>query len=74
MSCFSECLKLVRKQAGLSQEAAAQALDIRYSTYRRYEQGGTEPAISDAARIADFFAVSLDYLAGRGDKITLQNT
>ena len=43
-------------------------MNIRYSTYRRYEQGGTEPTVSDAARIADYFAVSLDYLAGRGDE------
>lgn len=74
MATFSERLKFVRKGAGLSQEEAAQALDIRYSTYRRYEQGGTEPTVSDAARIADFFAVSLDYLAGRGDEITPKNT
>lgn len=68
MSKFSERLKIIRKAAGLSQEAAAQKLDIRYSTYRRYEQGGTEPTVSDAARIADYFAVSLDYLAGRSDE------
>lgn len=64
MANFSERLKSIRKAAGLSQEVAAQKLDIRYSTYRRYEQGGTEPTVSDAARIAEFFAVSLDYLAG----------
>ena len=38
------------------------------------QEGGTEPTVSDAARIADFFAVSLDYLAGRGDEITPKNT
>lgn len=65
MAKFCERLKEVRKKAGLVQEDAALKLNIRYSTYRRYEQGGTEPSISDAARIADFFGVSLDYLAGR---------
>lgn len=74
MASFSERLKATRKAAGLSQEAAAQALDIRYSTYRRYEQGGTEPTVSDAARMADFFAVTLDFLAGRGDEMTPKNT
>lgn len=68
MAVFYERLKEVRKKAGIPQEDAARELDIRYSTYRRYEQGGTEPTVSDAARIADFFHVSLDYLVGRTDE------
>lgn len=68
MSNFYERLKKARKTAGISQEEIAEKLDIGYSTYRRYEQGGTEPTISDAARIADYLNVSLDYLAGRTDE------
>lgn len=51
----------------MTQEDTAHELGIRYSTYCRYEHGGTEPTISGAARMADFFGVSLDYLAGRSD-------
>lgn len=47
----------------MSQEEAAVALDIRYSSYRRYEQGGTAPSVVDTARMADFFHVLLDCLA-----------
>ena len=65
MAKFCDRLKEVRKKAGLPQEEVAQQLNIPYSTYRRYEQGGTEPTISDAARMANFFCVSLDYLSGR---------
>ena len=68
MSNFYERLKKARKNAGISQEEIAEKLDIGYSTYRRYEQGGTEPTISDAAQIADYLNVSLDYLAGRTDE------
>ena len=68
MGKFAERLRACRKSKGLVQEDAAQLLGFRYSTYRRYEQGGTEPDISEAARIADFFGVSLDYLAGRTDE------
>lgn len=50
--------------AGLTQEEASQRLDIRYSTYRRYEQGVTEPTVSVAVRMARLYGVSLDYLAG----------
>ena len=64
MKDFCMRLKAARKKAGLSQEAASQQLDIRYSTYRRYEQGGTEPTISVEARMARLYGVSLDYLAG----------
>ena len=68
MSIFSDRLKECRKKAGVSQEDAAKCLEIAYSTYRRYEQGGTEPSISEATRMADFFGVSLDYLTGRKDE------
>ena len=68
MGKFAERLRTCRKNKGLVQEDAANQLGIRYSTYRRYEHGGTEPDISQAARIADFFDVSLDYLAGRTDE------
>ena len=68
MSTFSDRLKECRKKTGLHQEEAAKCLEIGYSTYRRYEQGGTEPTISEAARMAEFFGVSLDYLTGRKDE------
>ena len=65
---FCERLRELRKKAGIMQEDAAHDLNIRYSTYRRYEAGGTEPTVSTAARIADYFNVSLDYLAGRTEQ------
>lgn len=68
MDKFCNRLRACRQKKGLTQEDAAHLLGIRYSTYCRYEHGGTEPTISDAARIADFFGVSLDYLAGRTDE------
>ena len=68
MSTFNDRLKECRKKTGVSQEDAAKCLEIAYSTYRRYEQGGTEPTISEAARMAEFFGVSLDYLTGRKDE------
>ena len=68
MENFSNRLKKCRKEAGLVQEDAARELDIRLSTYNRYERGLSEPDISLAAKIADYFDVSLDYLAGRTDK------
>ena len=68
MEKFCDRLRKCRQKAGLAQEDVAQALEIRYSTYGRYERGGSEPDISLAAKIADYFNVSLDYLAGRTDE------
>lgn len=65
MAEFCERLREVREKMHRSQEDAARDLNLKYSTYRRYEKGGTEPTISTAARMADYFHVSLDYLAGR---------
>lgn len=70
MANFNERLKECRKKVNLRQEDVVTGVRIAYSTYRRYERGGTEPTLSDAARIADFFNVSLDYLAGRTDDPT----
>ena len=62
---FHVQLRACRKARGLKQEEVAKALGIAYSTYRRYEQGGTVPDLMTAAKLADFFQVSLDELAGR---------
>ena len=55
----------------MTQMDVSNATGIAYSTYRRYERraenGGTEPVLSDLVKLADYFGVSLDYLAGRGD-------
>lgn len=68
MSIFATRLKEARKESRLSQEDASRQLDIRYSTYRRYETGVTEPTVSTAARMARLYGVSLDYLAGLADE------
>lgn len=68
MSIFKERLRYCRARSGKTQEEVAKETSIAYSTYRRYERGGTQPTLDDAARIADFFDVSLDYLAGRSDE------
>ena len=65
---FSARLRAHRHNSGLTQEDVARKTGIAYSTYRRYEQGGTVPDLLTAIRLADFFQVSLDDLAGRTDR------
>ncbi len=67
MSVFSDRLVLLRENRGLSQKDVAQEFDVVVRAYQRYEYGEREPQLSTLVRIADFYGVSLDYLAGRTD-------
>ena len=67
MSTFSERLLTLREDKKLSQAAVAKETGITTRTYQRYEAGEREPMVSALVRIADFYGVSMDYLAGRTD-------
>ena len=68
MEIFTERIKECRKKAGLTQEQVAEALEIGYSTDRHYEYGNRMPLVMDAAKMAELFGVSLDYLAGLSEE------
>ena len=67
MSVFSERLVDLRKKRGISQAQAAKEIGAAPRAYQNYEYGTAEPRLSTLIRIADFYGVSLDYLAGRTD-------
>ena len=67
MSAFSERLVELRSSRGLSQKEVAGKFGVVTRAYQRYEYGEREPQLSTLIRIADFYGVSLDYLAGRSD-------
>ena len=64
---FNERLKMLRAETGMSQEKTAQALHIALRNYQRLEADGNTPNFTNLVQIADFFGVSMDYLAGRTD-------
>ena len=68
MSVFSKRLVSLRKSKGVSQAFAAKEIRVSPRAYQKYEYEESEPTLSAASRIADFFGVSLDYLAGRSDE------
>ena len=59
----------LREDADLSQKALAEKLQMYTTTYARYETGEREIPLNVAIKLADFYKVSLDYLAGRSDKM-----
>jgi len=65
---FQKRLVCLRKEKGLSQNAVAKEIKVAPRAYQNYEYGAAEPRLSTLIRIADFYGVSLDYLAGRTDQ------
>lgn len=64
---FSERLKSLRKQRGVTQTDLANAIGVVLKQIQRYELGQSEPTLSKLLALADYFDVSLDYLCGRSD-------
>lgn len=65
---LNERLKALRQEKGLSQEQVAREMSVTLSAYQRLEKDGSTPNYANFLRLADFFDVSMDYLAGRTDK------
>jgi transcriptional regulator with XRE-family HTH domain len=62
---FAKRLKELREEHQLSQEQLANKIDTKKQTLSRYERNLREPGINIITKVADFFGVSIDYLAGR---------
>lgn len=63
---FGDKIVALRKQKDMSQGGLAKAAGVSREIIGRYERGESLPSIEVAKKIADTFAVSLDYLAGEG--------
>ena len=64
---FTNRLKECRKQKGSTQKEVAEYLGILERSYQNYEYGKSEPPYENLRKLADYFAVSTDYLLGRSD-------
>lgn len=62
---FHQRLRVLRQNAGLSQQALADALNISKSSINMYERGEREPGLLLIEAMADLFEVDLDFLLGR---------
>ncbi|MDF2685791.1 MAG: transcriptional regulator, family [Clostridia bacterium] len=59
---FSENLKKLRKEAGLTQKQLSVMLKVALSTVAMWETGSRQPDYATLKRIADFFEVSFNDL------------
>ncbi len=58
----------LREDADLTQKEIAELLMCDQSLYSKYERGERALPLELAVQLADFYKVSLNYLAGRTDK------
>ena len=68
MEVFSERLKQMRKEHGISQTEMAGMLGLKLRAYQYYESGDHEPSLANLVIIADALHTSIDYLTGRVDQ------
>lgn len=61
---FPQKIKKARHDAGYTQRQVAEVLNLPQSTIAKYETGKLEPNLETLGLMADFYAVSLDWLLG----------
>lgn len=66
---YAQRLRDLREDRDLTQEDIAKIIGTSQSYYAQYENGKRELPFSRAIEIAEFYNVSLDYLAGLTDTI-----
>lgn len=61
-------LRDLREDNDLNQKDIAEILNIKQTTYSKYELGKINIPIEAFIKIADFYKTSIDYLVGRTNK------
>ena len=66
---FPEKLKLLRTTLNLTQKDFAEKLGVSQSSINYWEKGQRIPSIEAAAKIADFFDITIESLLDSSDKL-----
>ena len=64
-----ERIRILRKEAGLTQKQLGEKLGVSASMIGQYETNSRKPKLETLIKIADYFGVSIDYFVGRSDEI-----
>ena len=67
MSAFSNRIVQLKIERKLLQKDIAKAIGLSVRGYQYYETGQKEPRLSNLIALANYFNVSIDYLAGISD-------
>lgn len=63
-----ENIRNLREDNDKTQKEVAAYLNIKQTTYSKYEFGKINVPIDVFIKLADYYTVSIDYLVGRGKK------
>lgn len=63
-----ENIRNLREDNDKTQKEVASYLNIKQTTYSKYELGKINVPIDVFIKLADYYTVSIDYLVGRGKK------
>lgn len=66
---FSENLRILRKNAGMTQKELSNKFNVALSTVAMWETGNRRPDLETAQQISSFFKVSLDELICESDEL-----
>ena len=70
---FYQRLKDLKEDNDLTQRYVADLIEVSVNHYGKYERGEIDIPFSKAIKLAEYYNVSLDYIAGRtNDKKILQ--
>lgn len=64
---FSTRLVQLRAERGVTSQILAETIGVSRPAISRFEHGVDFPHVNTLVALADYFEVSLDYLAGRSD-------
>ncbi|MDF2537460.1 MAG: helix-turn-helix domain protein [Herbinix sp.] len=67
MNEFGKRLKMLRDERELPMSKLAEAVGTTKSALSRYENGAMEPGLSVLRKLAEYFGVTMDWLAGNGN-------
>ena len=62
---MKEQLQKLRKSKNLTQEDIANIINVKLTTYQKYERDVISPPYDKLIKLADFYGVTTDYLLGR---------
>jgi len=68
MNKFGKRLEILREKKELSYSELEKKTGMSKSLLWRYETGKSDPGLSSLIKLADFFGVTLDWIAGNGDE------
>ena len=63
----------LRKEFGFNQQTVADKIGCVLKTYQNYEQNHNYPTLEYATKLAELYNVSIDYLLGKSDCLSIEN-